>query len=273
MELKNVYERYQARLRNSAFLGVVSIGALASCCLLGTMLHGSQSYEWSPAAVILCCYLGFLLLIIGMAQQVFTANISVISAILATTFWLITASILVSVGILHQPKSSAHLTPPAFLLVLITHTTVPLRRAHTRILAGISTLLPLVTMLASPALTWGVRQLSQSDFGAASSSKHRAFLGYKHIIFISRKASIRTCTRACLCVYKNRSVPNLKPITIPNFPKWDQNQLYNKGKLRFYLDTTHMVSDVSHATTSSLNTSTDLPMSQNLLLFQLFLLR
>ncbi|ROT79699.1 hypothetical protein C7M84_001563 [Penaeus vannamei] len=158
MELKNVYERYQARLRNSAFLGVVSIGALASCCLLGTMLHGSQSYEWSPAAVILCCYLGFLLLIIGMAQQVFTANISVISAILATTFWLITASILVSVGILHQPKSSAHLTPPAFLLVLITHTTVPLRRAHTRILAGISTLLPLVTMLASPALTWGVRQ-------------------------------------------------------------------------------------------------------------------
>ncbi|XP_042876642.1 adenylate cyclase type 2-like [Penaeus japonicus] len=159
MELKNVYERYQARLRNSAFLGVVTIGALASCCLLGATLHGAQDYDWSPAAVILCCYIGFLLLIIGMAQQVFAANIGAISALIATTFWLITTSILVSVGILHQPRSPAHLTPPAFLLVLITHTTVPLRRAHTRVLAGISTLLPLVTLLASPELTWGVRQV------------------------------------------------------------------------------------------------------------------
>ncbi|KAG7167961.1 Adenylate cyclase type 2-like 4, partial [Homarus americanus] len=68
------------------------------------------------------------------------------------------------VGYLHPPPMPAHLTPPTFLLILATHTAVPLPRLHARILAVV--LGYTLMMVAAHTLGWWL------DWEAAHAHKH-----------------------------------------------------------------------------------------------------
>ncbi|XP_071517140.1 adenylate cyclase type 2-like [Panulirus ornatus] len=158
MELKRVFERYQARLRHSAFLAVVVLAAAAAAVLLAAILNAAQTGEWPLSAVIFGCYTGILIVMVGLAQ-IFSSNFGSISAVLGFSYWLTTGGVIVGVGLLHPPHSPAHLTPPTFLLILTTHTAVPLPRPHARVLAGLSTFLPLSPINAWPYELWTLTQI------------------------------------------------------------------------------------------------------------------
>nr|XP_045618593.1 adenylate cyclase type 2-like [Procambarus clarkii] len=148
MELKRVYERYGSRLRQSAFLTVILIGAAAAMALMAAILHADQEDDWPVAAVILGCYGGALVIMVAVAQ-VLSEHFDAISSPLGLLYWASTVGVTVGVGVLNPPPTPAHLTPPTFLLILATHTAIPLPRPHARVLAAFTTLLPLV-----PAFFW-----------------------------------------------------------------------------------------------------------------------
>lgn len=63
------------------------------------------------------------------------------------------AGVIIGTGAVYPAKSAAHLSPPTFLLIITTHTCLTLPKLQARILAGITTLLPAVTVLVGQEWT------------------------------------------------------------------------------------------------------------------------
>ncbi|XP_050728840.1 adenylate cyclase type 2-like [Eriocheir sinensis] len=158
MELRQVYERYQARLRLTAFLGVVVLSWLAAVVLLGPLAHNRQASAWPPSAVLLASYAAHLLLLLA-AAQVLSGHLPWLATLLGVTYWVATAGVVVGVTVLHPPPTPPHLAPPTFLLVLATHTALPLSRPHARVLAALTSFLPITSKAVDPALTWSLTQV------------------------------------------------------------------------------------------------------------------
>ncbi|KAK8383534.1 hypothetical protein O3P69_015768 [Scylla paramamosain] len=158
MELCQVYERYQARLRLSAFLGVLVLSWLAAVVLLVFLAHNRQTSSWPSSAILLACYAAHLLLLLA-AAQILSSYLPWLATLLGLFYWHGTAGAVVGVTALHPPATPAHLAPTTFLLLVVTHTALPLRRPHARVLAAITSLLPLTSKAVDPALTWSLTQV------------------------------------------------------------------------------------------------------------------
>ncbi|XP_045105938.1 adenylate cyclase type 2-like isoform X2 [Portunus trituberculatus] len=158
MELCQVYERYQARLRLSAFLGVLVLSWLAAVVLLVFLAHNRQTSSWPSSAILLACYAAHLLLLLA-AAQILSSYLPWLATMLGLFYWHGTVGAVVGVTALHPPATPAHLAPTTFLLVVVTHTALPLRRLHARALAALTSLLPLTSKVVDPALTWTPTQV------------------------------------------------------------------------------------------------------------------
>ncbi|XP_064103629.1 adenylate cyclase type 2-like [Macrobrachium nipponense] len=145
MELAKVYKRYQWRLRQSAFLAVVTIGAVAACALFAATVHASEKGEWPDSAVIFGTYGGILVIMMGLVQ-VFTGNFSAISVVLALAFWAITVGVILSLSLIYDTFTPDHLATPTFLLILTTHTAIPISRRFARLLAAVSSVIPFLPL-------------------------------------------------------------------------------------------------------------------------------
>ncbi|XP_068214540.1 uncharacterized protein [Palaemon carinicauda] len=156
MELAEVYKRYQWRLRQSAFLAVVTIGAVAACALFAATVHSSEKGQWPDSAVIFGIY-GGKLVIMMVLVQVFTGNFSAISVVLAVAFWIITVAVILSLSLIYDTFTPDHLATPTFLLILTTHTAIPVSRRFARILAGVSSVIPFLPLFGYSD-DWLVRQ-------------------------------------------------------------------------------------------------------------------
>ncbi|RXG52451.1 hypothetical protein Avbf_13058 [Armadillidium vulgare] len=83
----------------------------------------------------------------NLENSILTKQKPIIGNILSTLWWLLSASVVLTVGFLHPPRHAAYLTPPAFLLILISHAVLTVPQIQARILACIASVVPIFSLL------------------------------------------------------------------------------------------------------------------------------